>query len=491
MVVGNTALFAWPVVMMILFAKMNRPAAIVASLMFGYLLLPETLFFDLPLIPRLDKHSIPAIVALIFVLVVAKTHNDNVLPGWVPRARLPRFLTLMLVASAFLTVMTNSDPQQFGPVYLQGLRPYDAFSIVLGLLVSLIPFLLARKYLAYPEQQKLLLGVFVIAAGTYSFLALFEVRMSPQLNNMIYGFFPHSFDQHIRPGGFRPLVFLAHGLWLAIFFAVSIIAAFTLSRTVTGNARLKYMIAGFWLLLTLSISNSLGALAIAVVLLPVVLLLRPRSQMLICAGIAGIVLLYPALRGAGWVPIDLIVGWAEGISVDRAFSLEFRLANEDLLLARAQERPLFGWGGFGRSMVFDQDGVEQTITDGYWIIVVGQGGWARYLAEFGLLCLPAIVAAFSFRKSQYGIETTGLMLMLAANLVDLIPNATLTPLTWLVVGSIWGRMELGRITQDAGKPSPPQLRKGPVYTRFGHDQAAPQQATLSKPKERYARERPI
>lgn len=489
MVVGNTVLFGSPLVIAILFAILDAPKAIIASLLFGYLLLPETLYFDLPLLPTLNKHTIPAMVCLLFVLLSGAKNNAKVLPGWLPKANLPRVLIFVLLFSTFLTVMTNPDPLVYGPVFLQGLRPYDGFSIILGLLVSLIPFFLARKYLAYPEQQRMLLVGFVIAGFLYSFLALFEVRMSPQLNSMIYGFFPHSFEQHIRSGGFRPLVFLAHGLWLAIFFAVTILGAFSLSRTVGGNERIKYLAVGFWLLLTLSLSNSLGALVIAVILLPVVLFFGTRTQLILCAIFAVIILLYPAIRGAGLVPVDAILTWAEGVSPDRAHSLNFRLANEDLLLSRAQERPIFGWGGFGRSMVFNEYGYELTITDGYWIIVVGQGGWVRYLAEFGLLCMPAVVAAFAFRKSQFGFETTGLMLMLVANLIDLLPNATITPLTWLLVGAIWGRIELGRVSdvEDANLIQP-KTRVRPAYTRFGGPVAGNTLPDGNPARERYARQ---
>ena len=55
--------------------------------------------------------------------------------------------------------------------------------------------------------------------------ALFEVRFSPQLNIWIYGFFQHDFQQMIRGGSFRPIVFLPHGLWVALFFLSTLVAA--------------------------------------------------------------------------------------------------------------------------------------------------------------------------------------------------------------------------------------------------------------------------
>lgn len=467
MVVGNTVLFAWPVVMVVLFATLSRPMAISVSLVLGYLLLPEVLYFDLPILPTLNKHSIPAIAALVFVVLTAGKYTGTRLAGWLPKLALPRFLLMMLIFSSFLTVMTNSDPVVYATFSLRGLQPYDAFSITLSLLVSLIPFFLARKYLATPEQHKMLLAVIAIAAFAYSFLALFEVRMSPQLSQMIYGFFAHSFDQHIRNGGFRPIVFLQHGLFVAIFFAMAIAGAFSLARAAGGTIRARYIAVGVWLLLTLSLSNSLGALMIAVVLLPVVLLCGTRVQLLICAVIAVVVLLYPTLRGADLVPVDAIVAWAEGVNPNRAQSLAFRIMNEDLLLARAQERPIFGWGAFARNMVLSDNGVNLAVTDGYWVIIIGQGGWMRYLSEFGLMCTPVIVAAYTFRKYRFGFETTGLIILLVANLVDLLPNATTTPLTWLVVGAVWGRIELGRIAEvEEDEPALSPRHLGPVYTRF-------------------------
>ena len=43
------------------------------------------------------------------------------------------------------------------------------------------------------------------------------------------------------------------------------------------------------------------------------------------------------------------------INEERAHSLEYRLENEDLLIAKALQRPIFGWGGWGRNCVYDGD----------------------------------------------------------------------------------------------------------------------------------------
>ena len=61
------------------------------------------------------------------------------------------------------------------------------------------------------------------------------------------------------------------------------------------------------------------------------------------------------------------------------------------MLAHAAEKPLFGWGGYGRNHVYDMaTGRMLTIADGAWIISLGIYGWVGYIAEFGLLALPLV-----------------------------------------------------------------------------------------------------
>ncbi len=60
------------------------------------------------------------------------------------------------------------------------------------------------------------------------------------------------------------------------------------------------------------------------------------------------------------------------------------------------------------------------------------------------------------------LATAGLCLILAANLIDLIPNATLTPITWLVTGAIMGRASMREAAPV--EPTPPG-RQAPTFTR--------------------------
>ena len=72
--------------------------------------------------------------------------------------------------------------------------------------------------------------------------------------------------------------------------------------------------------------------------------------------------------------------------------MKFRFMNEDLLAAKAMQRPVFGWGGWGRSRVFSEEtGEDLTVTDGLWIIILGSSGFFGLITLMSMLLLPAIL----------------------------------------------------------------------------------------------------
>jgi hypothetical protein len=341
-------------------------------------------------------------------------------------------LVLLLPLGVFYT---NREPIVFELRTLPGLRLYDAFSMALGNAMTILPFLLGRRYLQTVEAQREVLKALAWGALIYAPLILIELRMSPQLNVWIYGFFPQFFGQHVRDGGYRPIVFLEHGLRVGIFLAMACLAALALWRDASRPAWLG---AAAWIGIVLVLSKTLGALLICLALLPWTAFAGRRLQILAVVALAGIVIVYPTIRGAGLVPTERLLAYADAISPARAQSLEVRLRNEDQLLAKANEKPLFGWGGWGRSRVYNENGYDISITDGIWIIIMGADGWLGYLAKFGLLTLPLL--ALLWRGVGLDRATLGLGLVLAANLADMVPNSSLTPLTWLIAGALTGRI---------------------------------------------------
>lgn len=476
---GNTFAFAmlylWPLVTVVLFLRLSVPMAAAVSIIAGYLLLPSRTAIDFPMVPPYTKDAAAALPVIIMAAVMSRqaaprqranaAPPPHMLSGWLPREPVARICIFAIIAGTFMTSITNSDTLHFGGRTVQALGLYDALSSVTLSILALLPLLIARKFLAHPREQKMLLWLLCGAGLAYSLPALYEVRMSPQLNVQFYGFFPHDWKQHLR-GGFRPVVFLEHGLRLGIFLAVCLLATLGYTRTQPAAKRTLYWGAAVWLLLTLALSKNTGALLIGCVLAPVIMFLGVRLQILAAAIVVGIVLLYPMTRGAGIFPTGALISAVSSVAEPgRVASLETRFHHEDLLLERANGRPLFGWGGYGRNEVFDDEGRDITTTDGAWIIVFGQSGWIGYLARFGLLAFPVLLLFFR-RRSDLDIATSALCLALAANLTDLIPNSGLTPITWLMAGALTGRLELKRIesSQPAGEAeaaqgSPPSYRR--------------------------------
>lgn len=488
------AIYAFPLFALILFQALRPREALIWTILTGYLLLPSQTALNLPGLPPISKDTLPPLVAFVLLLVFtrprpgagamagARAEAVKSLPGWLPRSKVITVLLGLLFLGTFLTVATNGDRITYGKTVLPGLGLRDGISQISNTVFTILPLLLGRKFLADEDGQRMLLRAMVLAGAAYAILALYEIIMSPQLSNMIYGFFPHSWKQHIRGGSFRPVVFLKHGLWLGMLLALCAMAAFTYARVVSAEIKVKYYALGAWILTILMMSSTLGASIIALSLLPVVILLGVRKQMLIAAAIALCMLTYPSLRGADVVPTDRLVAMAQSIDANRGGSLQHRFNNEDALLARANERPLFGWGGWGRPRIFDEDGNDISTTDGLWVIRIGERGWVGYVGLFGLLCMPILLLTLRQKKLEPSLVTSGLCLILAANMIDMIPNAGLNEITMLIAGALVGRLEwqrqdspeipetpdiptkTGRYSRFARRPVPPrQVRSAPVH----------------------------
>lgn len=482
-------LFSWPIVVAILFKRLPLKLALIVAILGGHLLLPSEgeIRIDLPLLPPIDKLLIPVVAAMVMAVLTVRSHEQaqmrrgpkpppigTVLPGWLPRSKVGFVLTLMLILGTVMTVLTNGDTLRYPGVVLPAQRPYDIFSQLLYWGVIFLPLILGRKYLADFEGHRLLLLAMCFGAFAYSFFTLYEIRMSPRINQMVYGFFPHNWLQHQRGGGWRPIVFLNHGLVVGIFMASAVIATATLVRISKGAKKAAFGVLLLWLTAALFLGKTLGALVLAIILVPLALLAPVRIQLLMAAIIAGVVMLYPMLRGAGVVPVEDVVAFFEGVDAERAGSLQYRLGHEDALLAHAQDRPWFGWSGWSRWRIFDPEtGEDLTTADGFWVITIGESGWIGYIARFGLFCVPIMLFFLNRKRFDVGLVTSGLCLVTAANLFDLIPNTSgATTIFFLTVGALLGRLELSFETDTepeavpAGRAEPPPELAGTRYSRF-------------------------
>jgi hypothetical protein len=482
---ANVALLAWFVVALLLFWKLRPPVAAALTVLGGRLFLPEAVSFPLPIFPDLDKYSIPPLAALIGCLFTARR--------WLGKSRrrvpaIDRWFLLLLVGHV-ATYLSNRD--MLGTdTERPGLTLYDLATMVCeDLVLVYLVFVLGRSLFRSARELRTLLIACIGLALLYTPFCLFEMVMGPRSHFELYGFYQHELVQTLRSGGYRPMVFLSHGIVLARFLLLGLLAAALVVR-----ARVVPMVgvvAVVYLGVVLIACKSVGAVVLAFASLPLVLMASAKTQVRAAAVLAVIVGLYPLLRGADVFPTDTLVGWAQDIHKDRAESLGGRFEQEDMLLDKARERLLFGWGGYGRSRVYDERGEDISVTDGEWIIVLGGRGLIGFLAWYALYLVPIFAASKHLRRirlPQQRMLVGGFALINAVMAIDTLPNAagSLPHFFWsgALCGTVYGILRHDRLVRlrarwerrrqlaerrDAARAQEPFR----VPVGFGHGRATP------------------
>jgi hypothetical protein len=446
------AILAWPIVA-IAFYRMRRPVeATVWTILAALLLLPSGFAIKLPMIPAIDKNSVPNICAFIGCLfLVPRRKREGSGFGLV------ELLALMLIAGPVVTSVFNNDTVVIGERVLPGVGYYDGVSALLSQLLIFIPFLLGRRVFQNSQDTETTIRCLAIAGLFYSLPILLEVRLSPQLSNWIYGFFSSGFAVEVRYGGYRPVVFMQNGLAMAFFVMTTLLAAMAIWRVGDRIKPLPPAAPAAYLALMVILCKSGGALIYAIFGGFFVRYVKPRAQLRLALLLACIGLSYPILRITDLFPDKFLVQIAGSVDEERAQSLQVRFDQERQLLDHASERFFFGWGRYGRNRVYEESGKDSSITDGEWIEAVGQFGLIGFLAEFGLLAWPVFKAssAFKFVRTQRDqIFLATLALLVALGIIEQLPNASISPWSWLLAGSLLGRAErLTQLASAARKPA--------------------------------------
>lgn len=476
------ALLIWPIIAVAIFKAQGRPKGIVWACLIAWLFLPEAYELDVPGLPPYDK-NLATVIGLLLGLLVTRPLGAQPPPPEEARPLMRILITglvALLILSPVLTMLGNPETIVYGPTVLPPIRIRELISMTSQSLVFVIPFLIAQRYLHRPEHHMMMLKAFVITGLGYSILVLFEVRMSPQLHNWLYGYFPTGWEMHRRDGSWRPIVFLTHGLFVGMFMMVCMSAAFILLRTQVVNSmargikvpatRLHYLLIGMWFFIVLVLSRNFGALLMALMLLPVLWFCNMRIQVWLAVAITCFTLIFPALRQTSIVTMERPVALIEQYFPERGQSLAFRIRNENKFLERIKEKPISGWGLWARWRVWDPTtGRSASTSDGRWASVLGERGWLGYIAYFGILSMPILLLPGSIRRQPMSRATTGIGLIMAATLFYQLPNNTIRPITLITVGALAGYVRYLSSSDEAAKPNFEQLshaRCGPSYTRF-------------------------
>lgn len=423
-VIPYLVLFSWPLIAILAYLKLDTVTATFVTIVGGYFLLPLKAELDLPLLPPLDKESIPNISALISILILKKKKFY-----FFTQYRWLKSIIILIVAIPFINVFFNKSPIFNGAFWLPSLTLHDGFSNSLLAYLRILPFIIAVNITQSNKDVFRLFQLLVWSLLIYAPLVLLELRLSPQLHNWVYGYHPHNFLQQIRDGGFRAVVFLGHGLltsniYLAGFMALSILykaKVFFINQRV--NIALLFL---FFILIILlkSVSAIVMALLCAFMAFSLGRSLRSTANIAIVTA----VILYPYVSYLGLIPYEIINDYLIGVNAERAQSLYFRFSNEALLLDYLGNNFLIGNGG-SRMMLFN------SVVDGTWIAWTMSFGVIYTTLNF--LLFSGVTYINKHEDSKQMKLNSLFALFPSVMMIDQIPNSSLThSWMWLFGGVI-------------------------------------------------------
>lgn len=430
-------LYAWFGLAPFLFACLPARRAIIAGYVLAWLFLPISVL-DTPFVD-VDKYVAASIGVVIGLLLFAKTRFGGL-----------RFSYWDLPIAVWCACPIATSFQNDLGLY-DGISAGAHRALMWG-----VPYVLARTYLADKQGVRdLALGV-LYGGLLYVPLCLFEIRMSPKLHLLLYGYHQHAFLQTLRTiGGYRPMVFMHHGLMLGLWMTTASLVGIVLWRSGTlpriGRWNTKWFVVA--LIVTTIMCQSVGALVLLVIGLGAYVALRRFPRATIALLVATPVLYCAARVGGAWDG-NALVRITRNFSEERASSLAYRLSQEEVLCARAWEQPVLGWGGFNRAFPPPNGSdFRPAVSDSLWIVVFGMNGLVG-LFSVVLTCLaPILIAARRWRPAQWldpdNAPVTALSIVLGLYLMDGMVNMMVNPVFMLAAGSLTGYAMVARARAPA------------------------------------------
>ena len=379
---SQLVMIAWIPIVFYLFTRFKSQEAVIISFVVAWLFLPQRAGFAFPGLPDYERMSATVYGILLATIVYDIGRLKEFKFSWID---IP--MIIWCICPMFSSV-TN------------GLGIYDGISETLNQTVAYGgPYFLGRIYFAdLASFRKLAMGIFV-GGLIYVPFCLYEIRMSPQLHKIVYGYHGNpSFNQTIRYGGYRPTVFMQHGLSVGMWMMAATLIGIWLWKT--GAVQQIYGIHIRWLvgilLVTFVLIKSTGAYGLLFAGIAILFIAWQFHTSL--AFLLSIFLMVFYLQQNVYADSNITDRIVTTLSTvfpeDRIQSLEYRFDNEELLKEKAKQKIVFGWGGWGRFRVFDYDSqgalVDVSTTDSLWIITFGKNGIVGLFFLFGSILIPVL-----------------------------------------------------------------------------------------------------
>ncbi len=428
------ALLGWIPVVVLLFVLLPPRRAAIAAYLIAWLFLP-VYGYEITGLPDFTKMSATALGVLLATLMFAS--------GSITRFRL-RWFDLPMLAwclIAFPSAMSNG----FGP-YEGATKAFHKF-LEWGL-----PYFIGRTLIKDLDGVRDLAIGMVIGGLIYVPFCLWESRMSPNLHFYLYGFHQHSFAQTFRFGGWRPQVFMQHGLMVGMFMCMSGLIAYWLWRTRTVRALLgiPMILAAPGLLAVAVWCKSTGAVFLLIVGIGTLVVTRLLRWNVVIKTVCLVPIAYMALRTlGGWDGQELVDIARSVFGAQRAGSLAVRLETETDLWRIIEPRGK--WLGAGRFNMIGwvsesgaQEGRAGIVPDGLWVIAIGESGLLGLASLCGAMVVPVLMFTKRFPvrvwRDPRVAPGAALAMVLAMYFIDCVFNAMINPLYFVALGAIAGAM---------------------------------------------------
>jgi hypothetical protein len=418
-------LAAWPIAVVAIYASARARGSLARTtawlMILPVMFLPPEISFELPTL-YLDKERL----SLLSIWAALRLFPQPSLRDGPPSLTFPRIVVAVMVLGVLQTVRTNADPLVYGPLVIPGLGAKDAIRMVIALLLDwYVPFVVGLRVFRTQRDLRDLLEVLALCGLIYLPFCLVELRLSPQLNHWVYGFTPGVFIESKRGSGWRPIVFMNHGLGVAMFCFSALAASLALFRAGARPGFVPYRVHVTLLAALVVGCKSMASILYSAVFVGARLLWSSAVVTRVALGVAICVVAFPVLRIEQAFPTASVVELFSRVDEDRAYSLAYRFRHEDALIARGAEKPMFGWGHWGRGFIYSPDGEYLSTTDGLWIIKLVSYGYVGLAGCFALLIVPV----FRFYRSRPRMPgrmqalASGLAFIVAAFALDLLPNS--------------------------------------------------------------------
>lgn len=449
----SVVLFGWIPVVLVMFVAMPPRRAVVAAYVAAAMFLPVYRFKTTG---NYGKETATSIILLAAVAILDPTRLARFRPSL---ADLPMIVFLLVPLASSIN---------------NGSGAYDGASAMLRqILFWGTPYLMGRLYLTDPPAHREMALALAAGALIYVPLCLYEMKMSPQLHLMLYGYHPHEFVQSIRMEGYRPVVFMDHGLSVALWMVCGSLAALWLWYS-GATKRIVFVpieLAAPVILITTVLCRSMGAVMTLVAALAALFAAKALQTRLPLMLLAIVPLVYITDRVAGTGIMEQAYELTKSVSAERASSMKVRLDNERLLVDKALRQPLVGWGNSGEYRVKDEEGNDISVTDGMWAIILGSSGLTGMIAFLGFRIAPSVSVLRKVRASALAsadaagpvvLAMVGLMVM-----IDSLPNSPMNPVYSLVAGGLVSLSVTLRRGRGVAPPAQP-VRPAPEEL-FGHE----------------------